>query len=638
MQDDLRRYYNDELSYIRQLGTQFAREYPGIALGLEQDPCPDPHVERLLEGFAFLAARVRKKIDDEFHEITEALLNVVYPHFLRPIPSFTVLQFELDPDQGRLSSGLVIDRHTVLESRPLASNRSPREFQAGGDERCKFRTVYPTTLWPITVTSAEWTTPDRIPGLRSPESVAAVRVQLACTPNTRFSQLQIDELCFYLDGERRLVHKLYELLCSRLNRIVVRDPTPRSNIEAQPLPPSALHPMGFGEDEGALPYPGRSFIGYRVLQEYFAFPEKFFFIKIAGLKSVWNATGRRQDATFGQTAELVFLFSSFEGADRTMLQIGVGAETFKLGCTPVINLFPHVAESILLDQTKDEYPIVPDVRRPNSFEVFSVDEVYAITPQTREAVRCEPFFAFRHSEDGNSQQMFWLGHRNLSIGSEDSGTDMTISLLDLSTNPIDPDADLLDVRTTCTNRDLPSRLPFRIGKEAIKDDRPPKGDLRLDETSAVNAVILLTKPTPARRISLTGDAQWRLVSHLTLNYLSLIEDGGAGLKQMLMLYNFDRSSTLEKHISGIVGLKNEREFAPVAADEGITLARGVRIDIEFDEDQFVGGGVYLFASVLEQFLGMYASLNSFTRLRATTIQRKEVLREWPPRAGQRILV
>jgi len=657
MQDELLRYYNDELTYVRQLGNQFARDFPQVAskLALEQDACNDPHVERLLEGFAFLAARVRKKIDDQFPEITEALLNVIYPHFLRPVPSFTVVQFELDPRQGKLETGLNIDRHTVLESRPVAANRSSRENPRETNsretqERSKFRTVYPTTLWPITVTSAEWTTPDRIKGLQSStaseeireplrKSVAAIRVQLECASDVLFSQLEMDDLCFYLDGERRLIYKLYELLCSRLQGIIVRDPTSTSGIDLhQLLPASAVRPMGFAEDEGALPYPGRSFVAYRLLQEYFSFPEKFFFVNLRGLQQVWNPENPRSKRV-GARAEIIFLVSAFEGTEyREAMQMGIGPETFRVGCTPVINLFPHVAETILVDHTKHEYPVVPDSRRQQSFEVFSIDDVYGTTRQGRETIHYEPFFAFRHTADLKRQEAFWVANRRPSLAAEDNGTDMAISLLDMSMNHLNSDVDSLDVRATCTNRDLPARLPFRIGKEALdKDVDRDRGDLQLEGTSAVARIIILTKPTPTRRVSLGPDSHWRLISHLSLNYLSLLEDEGRALKQMLMIYNFDRNSVLEKHIAGIARLKSTREFAAVTTDDGITFARGVRVDIEFNEDEFVGGGVYLFASVLENFLGLYASLNSFTRLRATTTQRKEVLHEWSPRAGQRVL-
>ena len=212
---------------------------------------------------------------------------------------------------------------------------------------------------------------------------------------------------------------------------------------------------------------------------------------------------------------------------------------------------------------------------------------------------------------------------------------MAVSVFDLSMNAVDPAADSLEVRVTCSNRDLPASLPFRIGEEPLVNE---KGDLQLEGPSAVKRVVMLTKPTPTRRVSSASDAQWRLISHLSLNYLSLVGDAGEALKQMLMLYNFDNSSQSEKHIAGIIRLSSKREFSPLPTDEGMAFVRGVKIDIEFDEDQFVGGGVYLFASVLEHFLALYASLNSFTRMRATTKQRKEALCEWPPRAGQKILV
>jgi type VI secretion system protein ImpG len=261
-------------------------------------------------------------------------------------------------------------------------------------------------------------------------------------------------------------------------------------------------------------------------------------------------------------------------------------------------------------------------------EIFSIDEVVGINLQTREEVRYQPFYAFQHSGDSSRQQAFWTATRQSSIRPDDFGTDMFISLLDLSQRPVRPDADTLVVHTTCTNRDLPSRLPF--GNES--------GDFQLEGATPVKRIVALLKPTPLIRPPIGGSAQWRLISHLSLNYLSLVEEGREALQQILKLYNFTESPFIRKTIEGITHLKSKRQFAPLLSDEGIAFVQGTRVEIELDEEQFVGGGVYLFANVLEHFLGLYASLNSFTQLVATTKQRKEVLAEWAPRAGQRILV
>ena len=232
MRDELLEYYERELSFLRTMGQAFAKRYPKVAsrLQLEATKCEDPHVERLLEGFAFLAARVHLKVDDDFPEVSEALLNVVYPHYVRPIPSMSLAQFHLDPEQGKLTAGHHIPRGAMLYSRPVDG------------VPCKFRSCYDTTLWPLTVGAAEWTTPDRLrPAVKAPDAVAALRVELRCLPGVTFEMLDLSTLRLHLSGESNVVATLYELLCSRCTRILVRDPRAGGAAKTVPLPATA-HP------------------------------------------------------------------------------------------------------------------------------------------------------------------------------------------------------------------------------------------------------------------------------------------------------------------------------------------------------------------------------------------------------------
>jgi type VI secretion system protein ImpG len=613
VRDELLLYYERELSFLRQMGAEFAAKYPKIAsrLVLEPDKCEDPHVERMLEAFAFLAARVHLKIDDEFPEITEALLGILYPHYLRPLPSMTVAEFRLDLDQVTPETGLTLERGAMLRSRPV--NGVP----------CKFRTCYDVTFWPVTVAEAEWKTPDRLqPAIKSSDAVAAVRLDLRCTGDVTFSKLALRSLRFYLSGEGAMIHSLYELLCNNCVQIVVRDPTPKSKVEPVILPGDALRPAGFAEDEAMLPYPRRSFIGYGLLQEYFCFPQKFFFIDLNGLEQVCASR-------FGGRAEVIFLISPFErGERRQALELGVSASTFRLGCAPVVNLFPQTAEPILLSHRRFEYAVTPDANRRSAMEVFEVKEVVSANPQTQEVIRYEPFYSYRHDTSRAKSQAFWNVSRRPSGRHDDEGSEVFISLVDLSGRPVTPDVETLTVRTLCSNRDLPARLPF--GNEG--------GDFECEGPLPAKRIVALLKPTDTLRPPMSGDSLWRLVSHLSLNYLSLVEQGREALQEILRLYNFTGSTYSERQISGIVGLASRKHFARVVSEGGVAFARGTQVEVEFDEEQFVGSGVYLFASVLEAFLGLYVSMNSFSQLRVKTRQRKEVLKQWPPRAGQRILM
>jgi type VI secretion system protein ImpG len=612
VRDDLLLYYERELSFLRRMGAQFAEQYPKIAsrLSIEPDKCEDPHVERLLEAFAFLAARVHLKIDDEFPEITEALLSIIYPHFIRPVPSMTIVDFRMNPAQAQIGTGLKIERGAVLSSRPVAG------------VPCKFRTCQDTYLWPMSIVAAEWKSPDRLqPAIKSAEAVAALRLELACWRDITFAKAPPNPLRFFLNGESGPIHTLYELLCSRVTQILVRDPSPGSRIRPVTLPPDALRPVGFGENESMLPNPRRSFEGYRLLHELFAFPDKFFFFDLTGLESALDG--------FKNRAELIFLIAPFELTERRQaLEVGISAKTFQLACAPAVNLFEQTAEPILISQRRFEYPIVPDVRRPNATEIFSVDEVVSVRPDTQEPVHFEPFYSYHHGAAEKRGQTFWLASRRASGRRDDEGTEMYLSLVDLEQRPVAPDLDSLTVRLTCTNRDIPARLPF--GMES--------GDFEIEGAVPVQSIVALIKPTPAVRPPTGRSSLWRLISHLSLNYLSLVSEGKEALQEILKLYDFTHSLYSVKQIEGILQLKSSPHFARIISENGITFARGTRVEMVLDEDNFVGGGVYLFASVLEHFLGLYVTLNSFSQLSVSTRQRKEVLRLWPPRAGTKILL
>jgi len=609
VRNELRNYYESELTFLRQAGAEFADKYPKIAsrLLLEPDRCEDPHVERMIESFALLAARVHLRIDDDFPQITEALLNILYPHYLCPIPSMSVAEFHTDPERGKLTSGLQVPKGTVLYSRPVEG------------VPCKFRTCYNTTLWPLKISQAQWLTPDRLsPTLRSSEA-AVLRVTIECFPDITLDKLAVDSLAFYLSGEGAVVHALYELLCRNCTRIVVREPgSPKTQgIE---LPARNLRPMGFGEDEDVLPYPRRSFVGYRLLQEYFAFPEKFLFVSLNGLSQL-------QGTGFKSKAEILFLIAPFEQDGRHQrLEVAVDAKTLRLGCTPIINLFSQTAEPVLVDQTRHQYPVVPDARRRQTMEVYSVDEVVSTDPESHETVTYQPLYAQRHAVQ-DSSPAYWYITRLPSNRKGDEGTDVFVSLVNISATPMELDYDTVTVRCTCTNRDLVTRLPF--GSE--------NGDFEMAGAAAIKKIVAVRKPSATLRPPLDGKTLWCLVSHMSLNYLSLVDEGKSALQKILDLYDFSDSPDVKKQIGGITTVNSRRHFARVISEHGVSFALGTRVEMEFDEEQFSGGGAYLFASVLEKFFGLYASMNSFSQLVARSRQRKEPLGEWPPRAGQSIL-
>lgn len=605
MSADLLTYYERELSFLRQMGAEFAAKYPKIAgrLLLEADRSEDPHVERLIQGVAFLAARVHHKLDDDFPEITDALLGVLYPHFLAPLPSMSIVQFVLDPDQGKVTSGYRIERGAMLYSPPVSG--AP----------CRFRTCYPTTLWPLEVVSARFDTPDRLGS--APKAAAVLRLELRCLGGTTFSELTLDHLRFFLHGESSLVYALYELLLNNTGQVQLRPAQEEKETRPLVLSPRCLRPVGFEPDEGLLAYTARSFIGYRLLQEYFTFPEKFLFFDVHELD-------RAARAGFRDRMEILLFL------DRVpRLEQPISADTFRLGCAPIINLFEHIAEPIRLTHAQTEYQIIPDARRQSVTEVYSVDAVINASPYLPEPVHFKPFYSFKHVADRERQQTFWHTTRRPSPKKGDPGTEVYLSLVDLNFQPTLPAAETLTLHVTCTNRDLPGKLPF--GGE--------RGDLSLEGAAPLSRIRCLKKPTETIRPSLRRGAQWRLLSHLSLNYFSIGEGGREALQEILQLYDFSSDSpVIQQQIAGITKLASRRVVGRPASMPWNGFCRGLEVNIEFDEEKYVGSSVFLFASVLEKFLGLYASVNSFSQLVVTTQQRKEPVKRWPPRAGEQILL
>lgn len=618
MRDELLGYYERELSFLRQMGAEFAEKYPKIAgrLQLEADTCEDPHVERLIEAFAFLASRVHLKVDDEFPEITESLLNVLYPHLLAPIPSMSIVQFVLDPSQVNLQSGQRIPRGSMLYSRSVAGTS------------CRFRTAYPVRIWPVEMRQARFELP--IPGVGPEEGVRTVlRLELKTFGGAPLRELRekiseseekpLDSLRFFLQGEGKLVYALHELIHNHLVAVELRPGGPRDVPSPVRLPKSSVAGVGFGRDEGLLPYTDRSFLGYRLLAEYFAFPEKFFFFDVNGL-----AAAARED--FDDVLEILLYF------DRDFpLERNVTAQTFRLNCTPVANLFRQVAEPIRLTQLQPEYRVIPDVRRQDVMEVYSVEAVTSVAKGGDKVTSYEPFYSYRHGFEKGQAPAFWYMSRRPSARKDDDGTDAYLSLVDLGFDPAEVDADTLTVETLCTNRDLPSRLPFEGGE----------ADFQLEGAGVFSGIRCLRRPTPTVRPPLRRGLQWRLLSHLSLNLLSLVERAeGAGpeaLQEILRLYDFADSSVTRQQIAGITKVGARRVLRSIGVLQP-SFVRGVEVSIELDENQFVGTGIFLFAQVLERFLGLYSSVNSFSQLVLSSRQREGVVRRWEPRAGEQIVL
>jgi type VI secretion system protein ImpG len=617
MSEALYPYYERELLFLRQLTQGFAKQFPATAgrLLLEPNRSVDPHVERLIQAFALVAGRVSRKLDDEFPELTDALLGVLYPHYLAPIPSMALVQFVLDPVRGQLPKGFRIDRHSGLHTAPV------------GDLACRFRTCYPVTLWPVEVSAASLRAPPFPPGLAPPpRAAAALRLQLTCQGALGFADLALDRLRFYLAGDDQQVANLYELLFNHTLQVAIR---PLDQPDGRPVllaPGECLAQVGFGPDEALLPYPSRSFRGYGLLTEFFTFPHKFLFLNLGGFQQV-------RQAGFRKRLEVVLFL------DRTLksLEQGVVASTFRLGCTPVINLFEQTAEPIALTHTRSEYRVVPDVHHPLGLEVYAVEGVSSADPAAGRVTAYQPFYSFRH---GTSQpgQTFWYATRRDGEQEGDRGTEVYLHLVDLGFDPRVPAESTLVVRTTCLNRDLPAKL--QGAGEALH--------LELEAVAPLARIRCVRSPTPTLRPPPRRGRYWQLVSHLCLNHLSLsgAAEGREALQEILRLYDFSGpgadgqglAAVTRNVIEGIAALRCRRVVRRTGAETSSGFCRGLEVTVEFDEPKYVGTGVFLFASVLERFLGLYTSINSFTQLVGKRRQETGYFKKWPPRAGEQQLL
>ncbi|HEV7859647.1 MAG TPA: type VI secretion system baseplate subunit TssF [Pyrinomonadaceae bacterium] len=641
MRDDLLGYYERELNFLRRMGVDFAHRFPKVAarLLLEADKCEDPHVERLIEAVAFMTGRINLKLDDEFPEITESLLNVLYPHYLAPIPSMSIVRFALDRQLGKLTSGYIVPRGTTLYSQPV-------EGMA-----CRFRSCYPVTVWPIELTSAKLESHDPV-NRRDHYAEAVLRLSLRCLNNTTLSELvnaehapgsaspreqetgPLNDLRFYINGEPQLAFPLYELIFNNATRVELRETAQgvRKRDQTGKLPQSVaqsvvslgknhIKPVGFEADESMLPHTARSFAGYHLLSEYFAFPQKFLFFDVAGLGAAVRT------ASFGEQFEILIYLRDVVPPPATVDQ-----NLFQLGCTPVVNLFTKLAEPLQVTGQQHEYHLIADVHRQSSTEIYSVDEVLTVDPHRQGTRRFHPFYSYRHADNPEGEQTFWYATRRPSQSVEDTGSEVYLSLVDVNFNPHVPASDTMTVRATCTNRDLPGKLPFG-GRE---------GGFELENMGPLARVQCLRKPTDAIRPPLRRAAQWRLISHLSLNHLSIIapDENGAprALQEILLLYDYLNTPATRKQIHGLTRIRSRRVTRQTGERIGSGYVRGVETEIEFDEELFVGSGIYLFASVLERFLGLYASVNSFTQLVATVKQRDGELKRWQPRTGEQVML
>ena len=623
MDPRLLRYYNEELQHLREVGAEFAQEFPKVAgrLGVDGTVCAVPYVERLLEGFAFMAARVQLKLDAEFPRFTRHLLESVMPHYLAPTPSMAVVRVAPDLSEGGLAEGFEVPRGSSLRS------------QLGADDKtaCEYRTGHDVTLWPLELVEAEYLpTAASIGNIGLPVlngARAAIRIRLRTTAGLNFAKLSLDRLSLYIRGSDQQPMHIYEQLLANAVGVVVR-PAVRPAPWHEVLPVSSVQPVGFEDEQALLPYGPRSFQGYRLVHEYFAFPARYMFVDIAGLAPAV----RRCE---GNELEVVVQLDRSEGT----LEHALDADNFMLFCTTAVNLFPKRADRIHINEQFSEHHVVVDRTRPLDYEVYQVTGLggygagsqtehvflpfYACTDLTARRGGFTGYYTVRRDPRVLSERQRREGTRSSYVGSE-----VFLSLVDVEEAPYPTDLRQLGPVVLCTNRDLPLTMPVGKGET----------DFSMESAAPWKSVRCVAGPTPPRQSWVHGETAWRLINHLSLNYLSIIDhdetQGAAALRELLTLYTESNDRVMRRQIEGVRSVRSRPVTRRMPVPGPIVFGRGIEVTVDCDESGFEGTGAFLLGAVLEKFFSKYVSLNSFTETVLRSTQRGEIKR-WRARSGRR---
>lgn len=633
--DDLLPHYERELAFLRTRAGDFAKQYPKIAgrLQLSGDVGDDPHVERLIEAFAFLSARIHKRLDDDFPLFTEALLEVLYPHYLRPFPSCAIARFDLGAQATQMSKAITVPRGTSLNSRPVKG------------VTCRFRTTADVQLLPLEVGEVSHRHTVQAPtGTSVPTGATSVLsiTLIKRAPQVSWGALLAQPWRVHLDGESSQVSVLREALCRR-TRAVRFAWQPHQPWQAPASPTALPQPAGFGDDEALIDWDERAHPAYRLLAEYFGFADKFNFVDMPALCLPQGVFGANQGEA--EPAQLVchLLMDGLRAdCDEASLLETVNASNIVLGAVPVINLFPHAADPIRVTHRQAEYPVVVDGRRAHGHEVHSLLRVHRVRQTAHGEVIDEvrPFFSLQHDElldalDANADEgakphclAYWQMRRDEDLAERSPGHEVSISFVDASQNPMTPAVETLSLDVMATNRDLPHLLaPGTVG-----------GDLFMEGGGPARSITLLRKPTRSHRIERGKGMLWRLVSQLSLNHLSLTAGGIDALRELLRLYDLPHSASNRRQIDGLVGIEFQPDTAWIPGEPFATFVRGTLVKLTVDEDSFVGSGLGLFASVMDRFFGLYVHVNSYAKLQVLSARSGEVLLNCAPRHGDRQLL
>ncbi len=603
--DELLRYFEEELGLFGAYAREFRKRYPKPAgeLHINGEVQEDPSVAQLIQSVALMSARIRKRLDDDYPKFTESLLESLYPHFLRPLPSYSIAQLA----GGSASGASTLPRGTVLQSAQVENIV------------CQFRTVYDASLSPLAVTGAGYASVVNAPrALRLPPGTSGcLSLTIESTAAGAGIGAEASTLRLFVDGEASLRAALIDALFLHAAAAFVQ----ADGGTWQQLAQVPLRLAGLSEADAMLPFPSRSHPAFRLLTEYFAYPDKFHFIDLdlSALRPLLPARCRR--------FALHLPLSGVAGdSNEARLLATLSATHLLTGCTPVINLFDKPGVPFQLSHTSADYALLADAAHASAYEVYSVNQVRLLRDGAGggRIVDVYPLYAVGQDAPAGVARNYWLIRRDEAIAAASPGHDMRISLLDAAFSPAVPGSATLSTELTCTNRDLPSRL--RYGQ--------PEGDLRAEGMSAT-PIRLLRKPTASHRFESGMGAHWRLVSQLALCYGRLTDAGLADFQKMLALYDVVRSPASRRLIGGVTGLEHSLVRGWVKTLPASTLMPGIEIRMTVDETAFTGSSLYIFAQVMERYFAMNAQLNCYTQLTVVSGQTgQEIIRCHPRTAEQ----
>ena len=609
-------YYNRELTYLRELGAEFAAAHPKVAghLGMQKTETADPYVERLLEGFAFLSSRIHLKMDAEFPRFSQRLLEIVYPHYLAPTPSMAVVQIPLNQDAGAHAR---LPRGTVLES----------DLVPGTTTACTFVTAHDMEAWPLEIQEAKAGVlagkPNGLPHIHSGKGPQGeIRLRLGYRGKVEKGQLHPDRLVFFISAPDVTATRIYEELLGHCLGVVVSVP---GSSESVYLPADALRQEGFEADQALLPTDPRVFQGYRLLHEYFAFPQRFLFFSINGLRPALSQLGKG-----------VFELTVLIDRDVDALASVVHKGCFELDCVPAINLFSRRGVRLVMTHSTAEQHVVPDPTRPRDYEVYRVDAVRGFDRGNNPVTKFVPFYHYVTNEAGDCEAYFTTRRekRRTSDSSQRhgarssyAGSEVFLSLVDMNEAPWSEQLAQLSLSMMLSNRDLPLLITVNSPHDlSVKADVPMSWGR------------ILCGPSRPRFSVAEQEMTWRLISHLSLNYLAMrnldAKGGAVAMRGLLGLYGALADSSMARHGQSVVEMETSSITRRLPVSGPLVFGRGVGIKATVDELVFDGSSPYLFGSVLERFFARHVSINSFCELSLHSATRG-VIAVWPPRFGGR---